>query len=1165
MAQFKQWALQYVLSDDESAQVEIAQKAAKEIESTRASSTVVGNWAASIHQWMTLANANDEDDEMKDGDEGTSGDIISRAKALSFLAATLEFLDRTMLRPDQVLRLIGFFGSMFSYDHKAGITASAKALRRLYAMKSFKPDMGIKIIEDVCKIKEDFRLQTAATRLEIYELFLNLVQDPAVSSEFQHKYGSSCGFAVDLLELCKNERDPRNLMIWFRILATLLKDYSPSSEVTEEIFKTFSAYFPITLRASATPIGITAEDLKEALRGCFSAHQRLAALSFPFLMQKLDQGDAVTVAVKVDILKTIKACIEQYENPQNSVVPHIEKIWGSLKYEVRNGEVKETIDATLEVLRAIARKLDGSNTQKLDVSLLQGYIDIVFRDCRDDLSNPTYTKQAGLLLMTVTTTNIRGYVLYNANFIDIIRQNLRQPKSPSHIRDLLLLLNSVLKTRLDLVKNRKEGHPDDEEQLKTESRVHLETLFHDVYLPIWTGKASEAGSEEKDVLKQVVQGLALLVSQEVLTPSGDVSLLYPGSICSEICSLLTVTITKGLSLSSNDNQANDSALEDEVVVGLRSIVMNYTDGYDELVSRAKTEIAKRDWTSPSEYSLGALRDILSRLTFIGCSEIPTYTNIDAQSRKEFSPLQHFVAALHTLLELFPLSQSPTTSNVYVISSIHAAVIWFRNACEARYKEDTLAPYSTSDKNWLEEFETLPGDWLSKLHNGGISTDVALGVLQEDNPEVYRQFLRLSLFTVRQLYTSATATTQTVWSEKSLTQLAQTAALVIGSLDEKLQKSCNLAHEAFNFFRTPGSSATSDDPINSLLTVGILQGLRPGALTELYKPGGVAEQFLCNTSDSAYPSSRAGDIRAAIGTILSNKYKGGPSTSDPESLTMKRVLDFWGSWLKDSTTSAEVNADKFQTLNNVAMHIIAGAVARQDKSVTDLIPILHQAAASQHANGETVAHSLGILVKANDLLTPESHAVVRRFYKQWAYSHLVKPLYELARPTSDNSLAAARYSVIILPIVSHCPFTVYQDDLEPLVRLLVTALTSRGNVSEETAQAQVISALEILVEIILNDADALKGYVKEIVSGTTKVYQESVPKKTLAQPVPQATLTTSRKLALQVLGAMPKTFEERYTLPYAPPTQRMLVMACGDPARKVREAARSARANWAKVA
>ena len=280
--------------------------------------------------------------------------------------------------------------------------------------------------------------------------------------------------------------------------------------------------------------------------------------------------------------------------------------------------------------------------------------------------------------------------------------------------------------------------------------------------------------------------------------------------------------------------------------------------------------------------------------------------------------------------------------------------------------------------------------------------------------------------------------------------------------------------------------------------------------------------------------------------------------------MKRVLDFWGDWLKKTTASTDVSPEKFKNLNNVAMHIIGGAIARQDKNVVELIPILQQAAASPQVNGEAVAQSLGILVKANELLTPESHAVVRRFYKQWAYTHLVKPLYELARPTAENSLAATRYSLAILSVVSNCQFTIYQDDLEPLIRLLVTALKSRSKISEEAAQSHVISALEILVEIILNDSGALKGYVKEIVRGTTNVYQQSMPKKTLAQPVKPAILTQSRKLALQVLGAIPKTFEERYTLQYAPPTQRMLAMACGDPVRKVREAARSARANWAKV-
>jgi DNA repair/transcription protein MET18/MMS19 len=38
----------------------------------------VGNWAASVQQWMTPVSVDDE--RMEDGDEGGSGDIIARAK-----------------------------------------------------------------------------------------------------------------------------------------------------------------------------------------------------------------------------------------------------------------------------------------------------------------------------------------------------------------------------------------------------------------------------------------------------------------------------------------------------------------------------------------------------------------------------------------------------------------------------------------------------------------------------------------------------------------------------------------------------------------------------------------------------------------------------------------------------------------------------------------------------------------------------------------------------------------------------------------------------------------------------------------------------------------------------------------------------------------------------
>ncbi|KAK4218781.1 MMS19 nucleotide excision repair protein [Rhypophila decipiens] len=1184
MATFKDWALQYVLSDDETVQHEFSEKAAKEIENARANSTVLGNWALSVNQWLTTASAGDDDDG-EDGDEAPSGDIIARAKALGFMADTLEVLGRNTLKSEQVRFLVGFFGAIFSYDHKAGITAATKALRQLYSMKGFNASMGVKMLEDVLKIKEDFRLQTGATRLEIYELFLSLLQDQSVSSELQHKYGTSLGFIVDLLQLCQHERDPKNLLVWFKILPTLLRDYSPSPEITEEIFKAFSAYFPISIRSSATPIGITAEDLKEAVRGCFASHQRVAPLAFPFLMQKLDQGDAVTVTVKVDILRTIKACIEQFDHPQNSVVPYIDKIWSSLKYEVRNGEVKETIDATLEVLRAIAKRLDGTKTFKYDAAMLKNYIDMVFKDCRDDLSNPTYTKQAGLLLVTVITANIKGFYLESANLLDCIRQNLRQPKSPSHTRDLVLLLNSILRARQELFEGRANGHPEDVEQLKTgPDPANLESLFHEVYVPIWVGKpkapgsvnSSEDWSEDRyiphwvqkpnkpdtvttDTLKKVAQGLALLVSQRRISQSGGVFRLCSSNTSSDICSLLARCLYNPLTLSSNDQDTTSADLENEVVLALRTIVMNHRETYNTLMSFAKLEIEKRHWTNPSRHSLAALKDLFSRLAFIGCSDFPINITTETSPEVYYSPLQHLITFAAIQLTFFPFyrpndknsfKESPAKS--YVISALHAALLHFRDACVARYQQADLVKYSGSEQNWIDEYKSLPEDWLQQLRSDPSKTDATVWSLKEDDPEVYRQFLKVGLFFVRSLYIDASKSSGT-WNEAALFQLSKIAALVVRALDEKLQTTCLLAKEAFNFFR-PSTEPVQEGmptPFGGLLTLGILEGLWPQAMTELYQPDGLADSYMLDVRRTKDITPASTEIRAAIGAILANKYKGPPSISP---CFLKELVN-------TATTSIEhVDPKTFEANIKIAMNILAGAAARQDKYIVEAVPLLRAAISSPSPNSEIAAQSLGIIVQDNEFLTAENHAVVKRFFKQWAYNYVAKPLFELALPKPQSDPATgAKYTTAILSLVRNCPFTVYQDDLEPLIRLLITSLAkgSPGLTNQEIARKRTVSALEILVEVLTNEPDSVKGHLKPIITNGMNLYNDISREHDLQ-------LVMSRKLVLQLLGAIPTKFEERHLLPYAPQMKRMLATACGDSVREIRKTAIIARENWSKI-
>ncbi|KAK1758222.1 MMS19 nucleotide excision repair protein [Echria macrotheca] len=1185
MATFKDLALQYVLSDDEPAQLEIVKKAAQEIESSGANRTVVGNWAASVQPWMSRDQPGDED-LVEDGEDVGNGDIISRSKALAFLAGTLEALDKSLLRTDQVTFLVGFFGSMFSYDHKSGITASTQALQQLQVMKAFKPSLGVKMVEDLLKLKEDFRLQTAATRLEIYKLLSTLLHDESVSSELQHKYGASCGFVVDLLQLCQHERDPRNLMVWFKIQADLLRDYSPSPEVTEEIFKAFSAYFPISLRSSATPIGITAQDLKLAVRQCFSAHHRLASHAFSFLLQKLDQGDAVTVAVKVDILQTIEACITNYENPQVSVVPYIEKLWNSLKYEVRNGEVKETIDATLDVLRAIANRLDGSKTQKQDVSLLRDYIDLVFKDCREDLGNPTYTKQAGLLVTTVITSNIRSYMLESSNLIECLRKNLVSPKSPAHTKDLVLLLNSVLTARSHLIEKRKEGHPADQEDLKGELKSHSANTVYDMLSGVWVSIPNKSDclldpDENKqtiELLKQVIKGLALLATQVIVREQGDIALLCSEKILSSISGHLIHILVLRLPLAYRDpsyvgKTENSYTLEEEAQTALRDVVGVYLPAYEDFVQRATDEILGYNWGEAhgrTVFGLIELKNLLSRLAYVGCSRLPINIPSDVANPKPFSALNHLVTFLAAAIDLLPLvlvkpdedditEQKEQWANLYVLSAIHSGLLFFHRECVAKYTAEALLADRSVGGNWVEELDRLPNNWLQLLRSDEM-TDVAPDQMAVDGPSVFGRYLRFGMFLTKYLYRQAVTGASLIWTESMIEQVGDIATAVVRRLTEEEQVSHKLAREAFELFNGRTSSAEH----TLLLTRGILTGLWPAAMSELYTPDGPAEKYLCNVPVFAISTMHQIEIHASISLILTDRYKGGPSTADPEYQVIKRVLHFWGEKLKEACASADMKPQSMELLSFLAMKVFTGAAARQDKHARQLAQVLEEALVNDNANADILARATGILVEHSYVLSAENHAIVGRLYHQWVYNFIASPLLQRGLPGGGSPAAAKRFRTAALCIISGSSFGVFEADLQQVVRLVIVALNDEDEPTPAAAE-QFTTPLQVLHDIINEDPDSLKGHIKPIIDGLLKAHRwgyRTVAKAGLDK-TPTKVLLAS-KIALDVLGQLPLKFEHRHLLAYIPKVERIMAETCGHPSRQIRGVAREVRARWLKI-
>ncbi len=231
----------------------------------------------------------------------------------------------------------------------------------------------------------------------------------------------------------------------------------------------------------------------------------------------------------------------------------------------------------------------------------------------------------------------------------------------------------------------------------------------------------------------------------------------------------------------------------------------------------------------------------------------------------------------------------------------------------------------------------------------------------------------------------------------------------------------------------------------------------------------------------------------------------------------------------------------------------------------LVPAIHEAIASPHKNGDVVANSCSILIRSIPFLSTENSVVVKPLFKQWLYSHMVKPLYSKALPPAKG-LEASRCTVAILSIVEHCPFSVYAEaDLDPLVRLLVTAMSQPAGAAEAAPWTQATAALHILLDILSSDPSALLPHSNTLVNGAVQLHSIASTLSNNAALCKDPTLAACRRLALQLLGALPGKFEERHLLSHAPQTQRMPAKASGDPARDVRKVALVARDSWAKVA
>ncbi|KAJ9137971.1 MMS19 nucleotide excision repair protein [Pleurostoma richardsiae] len=1193
MTDFRALATRYVLGDDEVGISHTAAEAAQALQKLRedphAMRRAVGEWAGSISDWIKRTGTGVEGDEsLEEGDN-----VILRAKALGFLEQTLEALEPDDLKADQVEHLVLFFCSTFRHDIRAGVMPATKALGHLTSMRAFRPKLSDEIVSSICRIGEDFPLQTATTRFEIYRLLEVLVENPVTAGELQHRHGENAAFVSDLVRLCRQERDPKCLIKWFGILGTILDQYPMSSEPTQKTFGCFSSYFPISLK---NPAGeVTVLDLKLALRRCFASTYRLAPLAFPFLLQKLDQGDAITVSVKMDVLATIKMCLDQYYNVAVSIVPFSGQIWNSLKYEVRNGEVKETIDATLAVISSIAKRLDGTTRTKFDQKDLEDFSDLVKADCLDDLENPNYTKQAGSLLMSVMESNVRAFSILKPSVDQTLIKNLQRPKSLKHTKDLVSVINRILQARKKLVEERSSWIDEDWKRSAQQSFQLEDDLFSSVYLRLWRESMTERPTTEQvDVIKEVMRGLALLVAQQSVHTDRTLRKVFDESRSQEVFSLLSYRIVNSLSIASANDSSVIRELEEEATRALKLCVAERPIGFGQLVEQAFVIVRGRDWEKPTRRALSTLHALLLRLAEIGCSKLT--------SLHDWPPLSNFTIYTGAVLQLLHSwlgSDAGFEVCRIALRGIRYAMEKSWTACAEHGVQNTSEPelLATNRSELGADLQVMVKTY-PRIDEDYVGDFEPSKVWQQMNPAndkaaVFGDLQRLCFVIVRQLYRRATRVFEpsgvsSISSEKKVLGLSgdfssQTtmvdvedhylqgvsamATFVIRGLSVQAQRNLQLDKEALLLFRLEAHSEPSWSPLcggrTNVLSVGILQGLWPTVLTDMCTIGAFSINVVAGITPGEQPlQSLAEEARDRIAFIMANKYRGGRGTADQDYVAWSGVLRYLANRLEDAALTT-MPFDEFNRL----MWIIAGAIWRRDRHIEDLVSAIRSIPSRGGEASQDMARSMEVLVAPKTWYSEEDHAVAKPTFRHWAYLVLVRPVLNEAYPFREASSRSIANTTYVLAMVQHMSFDMYEDDAESITRLIVAGIGKLASYHDLEA------AFTIFLRILDKDNSVFEGHLKAVIDSTYDVYSRAVRDSLVGQHNNDlhrrfwrsGSASTCRKLALQVIGSLPGRFEARHLLPFYSNTMRGLGSAAGDPVRDVRAAALQARKAWSRVA
>ncbi|XP_012780896.3 MMS19 nucleotide excision repair protein homolog isoform X2 [Ochotona princeps] len=359
----------------------------------------------------------------------------TRARGIQLLSQVL-LQCHSLLLEKEVVHLVLFYENRLK-DHHLVIPSVLQGLRALSLCMTLPSGLAVSVLK---AIFQEVHVQSLpqVDRHTVYTIITNFMQ-----IREEELKGLGADFTFGFIQVMDGEKDPRNLLVAFRIVHDLIsRDYSLGPFV-EELFEVTSCYFPVDFTPPPNdPHGIQREDLILSLRAVLASTSRFAEFLLPLLIEKVDSE---ILSAKLDSLQTLNACCAVYG--QKELKDFLPSLWASIRREVFQTASERVEAEGLAALHSLTACLSRSVLRADAEDLLDSFLSNVLQDCRHHLCEPDMKLvwPSAKLLQAAAGASARACDHITSNTLPLLLEQFHKHSQSNQRRTILEMILGFLK------------------------------------------------------------------------------------------------------------------------------------------------------------------------------------------------------------------------------------------------------------------------------------------------------------------------------------------------------------------------------------------------------------------------------------------------------------------------------------------------------------------------------------------------------------------------------------------------------------------------------------------------------------------------------------------------------------------------------------------------